>query len=114
MLHVFTKRASILARILLCLFFLWNASGTLSAPDSSTVGARTIEKSRRSDITKIISTLENRTSNKHVLDKAEEKLCGMSRGKLSLMSSLCDRISADDSAAAEIAYSLVSALIALS
>ena len=66
-------------------------------------------------IAKIVSVLEIRSSDRRILHKAAEKLWAMNNRDIRLISSLCDRISADGgTAGADIAFSLVTAMIVLS
>jgi hypothetical protein len=70
---------------------------------------------RSKDTVKILSVLAIRSSDGKVLGKAAEKLSAMNNRDLRLISSLCDRISADDgTAGADIAFSLITAMIVLS
>ena len=70
---------------------------------------------RGTDTVKILSVLAIRSSGEKVLGKAAEKLSAMNDRDLRLISSLCDRISADrGTAGADIAFSLVTAMIVLS
>lgn len=97
------------------LLLLWNASGVFAAPTRITVETRRAEFSSRNDISKIMSVLESRKPNKRVLEKAAEKVSDMNERNLRLMSSLCDRITADaGTPAADLAFSLLTALIVLS
>ncbi len=70
---------------------------------------------RGSDTVKILSVLAIRSLGGKVLGKAAEKLSVMNDRDLRLISSLCDRISADrGTAGADIAFSLITAMIVLS
>lgn len=97
------------------ILFVFFAGGAPKAPAEGHRTARTEKfQNRSTDMVKIRSVLTHKISNKRVLDKAEDKLQAMPAGSLSLMSSLCDRITADDDApGADIAYSLVTAMIVL-
>jgi hypothetical protein len=105
--------------LILFLFFvllllLWDASGAFAASTGITAETRRAELSGR-DIPKIMSVLESRRVDKKVLEKAAGKMSDMNKRKLRLMSSLCDRISEDaGTPAADLAYSLLTALIVLS
>lgn len=99
--------------LFLLLFLVWN--GVEAASPARMKDKERIQSSRTNDINNVLLTLEARIRDREVLDKAKVKICGLPAGRLSLMSSLCDRISADESAVgADIAYSLISALIVLS
>jgi hypothetical protein len=70
---------------------------------------------RSKDTVKILSVLAIRSSDGKVLGKAAEKLSAMNNRDLRLISFLCDRISADGgTAGADIAFSLMTAMIVLS
>jgi len=67
------------------------------------------------DLEQVLSVVEHRTKDGRVLAKMREKLAAMSGRELRLAVSLCDRIVRnDDSAGAEIAFSIVMALVVLS
>jgi hypothetical protein len=100
---------------LILLLLLWNASGVLAAPTGIRAETRRAEFSVSNDISKIMSVLESRKPNKRVLEKAADKMSDMNERNLRLMSSLCDRITADaGTPAADLAFSLLTALIVLS
>ena len=66
-------------------------------------------------IEQILIMLKHRSCDSRILTKAEGKLCAMPHGKVLLIATLCDRIAEDDDAAgADIAYSVVTAMIVLS
>jgi len=97
------------------LLLLWNASGAFAATTGIPAETRHAEFSGRNDISKIMSVLESRKSHKRVLEKAAGKVSDMNERSLRLMSSLCDRITADaGTPAADLAFSLLTALIVLS
>ena len=63
----------------------------------------------------ILSVLETRIEDPRLLAKTKDKLSSLHGRELRLIASLCDRIAADDqTAGADIAFSLVAALIVLS
>jgi hypothetical protein len=68
------------------------------------------------DMIKILAALETKVQGRHrLLEKAEEKLAGLSGKDLKLIASLCDRIPVDGrSAESDIAFLLATALIILS
>jgi hypothetical protein len=69
----------------------------------------------RADLEQVLSVVEHRTKDGRVVAKLREKLSAMSGRDLRLAVSLCDRIARnDDSAGADIAFSLVMALVVLS
>jgi hypothetical protein len=97
------------------LLLLWNASGVFAATTGIPRETRGAEFSKRNDISKIMSVLESRRPDKRALEKAAGKMSDMNERNLRLMSSLCDRISsAAGTPAADLAYSLLTALIVLS
>jgi hypothetical protein len=82
-------------------------------PAAYTVGHA--EGSGRDSVAKILSVLAVRSSGGKVLGRAAEKLSVMNDRDLRLIASLCDRISADGgTAGADIAFSLITAMIVLS
>jgi len=100
---------------LLLLLLLWNTSGVFAASTGIPVETRRAELSDRNDISKIMSVLESRKLDKRALEKAADKMFDINERNLRLMSSLCDRITADaGTPAADLAYSLLTALIVLS
>ncbi len=73
------------------------------------------EISGKDTVSKIVSVLAVRSPGGKALGKAAEKLSAMNKRDLRLISSLCDRISADGgTAGADIAFSLMTAMIVLS
>jgi len=67
------------------------------------------------DLEQVLLVVEHRTKDGRVLAKMREKLSAMSGRELRLAVSLCDRIVRnDDSAGADIAFSIVMALVVLS
>jgi hypothetical protein len=66
-------------------------------------------------ISKILSVLEIRSSDRKIIDKVGGKLSAMNKRDIQLISSLCDRITMDGATAgADIAFSLITAMIILS
>jgi len=97
------------------LLLLWNASGVFAASTGIPAETRRLEFSNRNDISKIMSVLESRRPDKRALEKAAGKMSDMNERNLRLMSSLCDRITANaGTPAADLAFSLLTALIVLS
>jgi hypothetical protein len=69
----------------------------------------------RTDLEQVLSVVEHRTKDGRVVAKLREKLSAMSGRDLRLAVLLCDRIARnDDSAGADIAFSIVMALVVLS
>ncbi len=117
----FLKRAARLLAVFLCLIPIGTTSvvfGDQPAPVTAPAHTDSIgytEIAGKDRIAKIVSVLETRRSDRKVIEKAEEKLLTLDEGKLRLMSSLCDRIAGNlDSPGADIAFSLVTAMIVLS
>jgi hypothetical protein len=111
----FLKKAVFRSAIFVCIFF------SVSAPASFGYQARRVSNSGYAEIadktaiSKIMSVLAIKSPGGKVLGKAAEKLSAMSNRDLRLISSLCDRISADEgTAGADIAFSLMTAMIVLS
>jgi hypothetical protein len=70
---------------------------------------------RKAETEVILSVLEDRIDDPRLLAKTKEKLSILTGEKIHLIASLCNRISADgQTAGADIAFSLVTALIVLS
>ncbi len=102
---------------LVLLLLLWNTAGAIEASPRSAAEIHRAEPSggNDADASKIMSLLESRGMEKKVLDKVADKMSDMPGRELHLMSSLCDRISENsDTPAADLAYSLLTALIVLS
>jgi hypothetical protein len=73
------------------------------------------EFDHRAELRKVLSVVEHRTKDGKVLERMREKLSAMSDRNLRLAASLCERIAHDDdSAGADFAFSIVTALIVLS
>lgn len=67
------------------------------------------------DTSRILFIIKQRIKDKQLIAKTKEKLLTLSDSEISLIASLCDRISKNDNTAgAELAFSLVAALIILS
>ena len=80
-----------------------------------TIGHSEIRGKDKDSVSKILSVLALRSSGGKVLGRAAEKLSAMNDRDLRLIASLCDRISADGgTAGADIAFSLITAMIVLS
>jgi hypothetical protein len=67
------------------------------------------------DLRKVLSVVEHRTKDGKVLERMRDKLSTLGDRELHLAASLCERIARDDdSAGADFAFSIVTALIVLS
>ena len=116
---VTTRRT--IAKAALCsaalLGFLSTASATVApgTQPAEILAGRFAASGHRDAAAKILSVLAIRSAEVKALGKAADKLANMPDRDLQLLLSLCDRISADrGTAGAEIAFSLVTALIVLS
>jgi hypothetical protein len=73
------------------------------------------EFAHRADLRKVLSVVEHRTKDEKVLERMRDKLSSLGDRELHLAASLCERIARDDdSAGADFAFSIVTALIVLS
>jgi hypothetical protein len=78
-------------------------------------GGQSMRETGSLDRGKIIEVLESRIRRSHLSEKAVQKLNAMNDEEIRLVASLCDRISrAGDTAGADVALLLVTALIVLS
>ncbi len=106
----------IAVNLLVLLLLLGNTAGAIAVPRSA-AEVHQSEPSGGSEAgaSKIVSILKSRGVEKKVLDKVADKMSDMPERQLHLMSTLCDRISASrGKPAADLAYSLLTALIVLS
>ena len=66
------------------------------------------------ELQRVLSVIERRTTDGKVLEKMQKKLVTLGERELHLAASLCERIARDDdSAGANIAFSIVTAMIVL-
>jgi hypothetical protein len=87
------------------------AQGT-AAPGLSQAGQ---VRDHQADVLKVLSVIEHRAHDGKVLDRMREKVGALNDRQLRLAASLCERIALDDhSAGANIAFSIVTAMIVLS
>ncbi len=101
-------------QIALCIFAVGAASAAFAYGRKDAVKNGQVSTDVRS-ISNIMVVLEKRNTGHRVLEKAEEKLRTLDDRKLRLMSSLCDHVSVSgDTAGADIAFSLITAMIVLS
>lgn len=109
-------RTPVLAASLGILLFLSAGSATIAAPSAASMPAPGAERYRAAgkERQKILATLESRLRDEKALEKMRGKVEALAGRKLRLAAALCDRIEGDgDSAGADIAFSLVTALIVL-
>lgn len=119
-------RHSIRSIILAVFVGLFAVSQAFSAPQGYRQPIRSLQaaddtlKIRRdrivqSETVRIMSVLDDRIEDPDVLAKTRDKLLTLPVAEIRLVSSLCDRVSAgEQTAQADIAFSLVTALIVLS
>jgi hypothetical protein len=110
----FLKKAAFWPVALVCILSIGSATASFGY---QTAGAFTsgYAELRGTDTVKILSILAIRSPGRKVLGKAAEKLAAMNDRDLRLIASLCDRISADrGTTGADIAFSLITAMIVLS
>jgi hypothetical protein len=111
----FLKKAVYWPLLFLCFLSLGSASASLGYQPGGALQNGYGEISGQERIAKILSVLEIRSCDRMIIDKAAEKLSAMNKRDIQLISSLCDRISADGgTAGADIAFSLITAMIVLS
>ena len=111
----FLKKAVFRSAIFVCILFIVSATASFGYQARGVSNSGTAEIADKTAISKIMSVLANRSPGGKALGKAAEKLSAMSNRDLRLISSLCDRISADGgTAGADIAFSLMTAMIVLS
>ena len=110
----FLRRAVFWPAVLVCTLSIASATASFGFQPAGVFSGGYAEL-RGTDTVKILSVLAIRSSDGKVLGKAAEKLSAMNDRDLRLISSLCDRIVADrGTAGADIAFSLITAMIVLS
>lgn len=98
----------------LCAAF-WLPSAALSAVPGRHTGVDASAMLKKDRISRILPVLESRVGDLKLREKAVGKLATLNVEKIELISSLCDKIAADNtSVGSDIAFSLVSILIILS
>jgi len=108
-------KAALCSAALLGLLSTASATVPLGGQPAGVFTGRFVESGHRVAVAKILSVLAIRSADGKALGKAADKLANMNDRDLRLISSLCDRISADrGTASADLAFSLVTALIVLS
>jgi hypothetical protein len=112
----FLKKAAFWPAALLWILSIASATASFGYQPAGVFNSGYAEiKNKDKDTVKILSVLAIRSSDGKVLGRAAEKLSAMNDRDLRLISSLCDRISADGgTAGADIAFSLMTAMIVLS
>jgi hypothetical protein len=111
----FFKKAVFWPAALVCILSIASAPASFGYQPVAAFNSRYAEIADKNAVSKIVSVLAIRSPGGKVLGKAAEKLSAMNNRDLRLIASLCDRISADDgTAGADIAFSLITAMIVLS
>ena len=111
----FLRRAVFWPAVLVCILSIASVTASFGFQPTAGVFSGGYAELRGTDTVKILSVLAIRSSGGKVLGKAAEKLSAMNDRDLRLISSLCDRIVADrGTAGADIAFSLITAMIVLS
>jgi hypothetical protein len=110
----FLKKAVFWPAALVCIFSIEIATASFGHQPAGAYTTGYVEI-RSTETVKILSVLALRSPGGKVLGRAAEKLSAMNDRDLRLIASLCDRISADGgTAGADIAFSLITAMIVLS
>jgi hypothetical protein len=108
----FMKRGALLAAIPL---LAGGASVPFGAIPFSAESKSYEEPARKDETSRILPVLEERIGDPDILAKTKDKLFTLDDEEIRLISSLCDRISTGEGTArADVAFSLVTALIVLS
>jgi hypothetical protein len=111
----FLKKAVFWPAVFVCILAIASAAASFGYRPAGVFTSGYAEIRGKDTVSKIVSVLAIRSSSGKVIGKAAEKLSAMNDRDLRLISSLCDRISADHgSAGADIAFSLITAMIVLS
>jgi hypothetical protein len=109
------KKAVYVIVAFLCMSSSGSAPFVLAYPPGVAIQDGYKEIIWRDALARIMAVLENKNVDRKILDKAAEKLAAMSRHDIRLISALCDRISTDrGTAGADIAFSLITAMIVFS
>jgi hypothetical protein len=108
------SKAMVLSAVFLLFVLFGSVSASLAAAPAGAafVGPVSVNSS---DVVKILSVMESRTTDRSILVKAAGKLNAMEGRNLRILSKLSDRIAEDaDAAGADIAFSLMTMMIVLS
>ena len=110
----YLRRAAQMAVLFLCILSMGTVSASVGYGPVPAPHFEYRETLESGPIPKILSVLQTRSADHKVMEKTEGKLLTMNQREIHLISSLCDRISADrGSLGADIAFSLITALIVL-
>jgi 4-hydroxybenzoate polyprenyltransferase len=111
----FLKTMTIWPAVVLFAIFTWGIPTGFCATPGTAPDTRYQEGGLAVEKLKILSVLEDRMGDEKILEKTKDKLLTLNDKKVRLISSLCERISdGERTAGADIAFSLVTALIVLS
>ncbi len=95
--------------------FLCSPSLSVAGRTGSDLIKPRVSSSYKKDTSRILFVIKQKVEDTKLIDKTKEKLLTLSDAEIRLIASLCDRISKNqDTAGAELAFSLVAALIMLS
>jgi hypothetical protein len=111
----FFRKAVSWPAVFVCVLSIGSATAVFGYQPAAASAIGNAEIRGKDSVSKILSVLALRSSGGKVLGRAAEKLSAMNDRDLRLIASLCDRISADGgTAGADIAFSLITAMIVLS
>lgn len=95
--------------------YIWSSPIAIGGPPNFDLDHSPHIIDREADMIKLVSFLENKMGDQKLLEKAKDKLFKMSDRQIRLMVSLSDRTDNEwDTAGAEIAFLLITALIVFS
>jgi len=108
------SKAMVLSAVFLLFVLFGSVSASLAAAPAGAAFVGPVSASS-SDVVKILSVMESRTTDRSILVKAAGKLNAMEGRSLRILSKLSDRIAENaDAAGADIAFSLMTMMIVLS
>ncbi len=108
-------RLTMFAVTLLTIILIGSAAIASASVDYARSCSLAEEARKRSDMSRILRVLETRMKDQKSLQRSRDKLVTLDSEQLRLLASLCERISREgDTAGADIAFSLVTAMIILS
>lgn len=108
-------RLTMFAVTLLTIILIGSAAIASASVDYARSCSPAEEARKRSDMSRILRVLETRMKDQKSLQRSRDKLVTLDSEQLRLLASLCERISREgDTAGADIAFSLVTAMIILS
>jgi hypothetical protein len=111
----FLKKAVFWPTVFVCIFSIASTTALFGYQPAGVYTTGYAEIRGKGSVSRILSVLAIRSSGGKALGRVAEKLSAMNDRDLRLISALCDRISADGgTAGADIAFSLITAMIVLS